>query len=114
MVGGQGVWAFIWPMVGGQASLVGRLTTGPLRQRGSQDWLPLGNRNWLSKCLSNERPLKTSGRDVVLDPPQLHQLLLLLVRKLLTDVVHARRPEVWIQICFNILIASTGALYAMV
>ena len=43
MVGGQGVWAFIWPMVGGQASLVGRLMACPLRQRGTQDWLPLGN-----------------------------------------------------------------------
>ena len=59
MVGGQGVWAFIWPMVGRllrmvwafiwpvvvgrQASLVGRLMTSPLRQRGTQDWLPLSN-----------------------------------------------------------------------
>ena len=43
MVGSQGVWAFIWPMVGGKASLVGRLMASPLRQRGTQDWLPLDN-----------------------------------------------------------------------
>ena len=57
----------------------------------------------LSKCLSNKRPFKSSGGDVVLNPPQLHQLLLLLVRKLLPDVVHACRPEDFLADNFNVL-----------
>ena len=41
VVGGHGVKAF--SVVGGKSSLVGRLTARPLRQRGTQDRLALGN-----------------------------------------------------------------------
>merc|ERR1719458_633933 len=92
VVGGHGVKAF--SVVGGKSSLVGRLTARPLRQRGTQDRLALVNRNRLSERLAGKRPLKSPGSDVVLDPSQLHQLLLLLVRQLLANVVHTGRPAV--------------------
>ena len=45
MVGGQGMGALSvsWAVVGGKASVVGRLMASPLRERGTQDRLSLGN-----------------------------------------------------------------------